>query len=110
MKLLIFHILDMKYILAKEVWDGGPYFKPIKTYDSVSELLIFLKNNQDRIDIYNEYGEQHTIEQLKVELIDWVEGQEKRIIDYERVGKIQAPIDHVEISERESDWSWSNVK
>ncbi len=38
------------------------------------------------------------------------EGQEKRIIDYERIGEIQAPIDHVEISERENDWSWSNVK
>ena len=38
------------------------------------------------------------------------EGQEKRIIDYERIGEIQAPIDHVEISERENDWSWPNVK
>ena len=71
-----------------------------KVYDSVSELLIFLRNHQDKIEIYNEYGEQHTIEQLKVELIDLAEGQEKRIIDYERIGEIQAPIDHVEISEK----------
>ena len=46
---------------------------------------------------------------LKEELVDWAERQEKRIIEYEGVGKIQAPIDHVEISERESEWSLIQV-
>lgn len=89
-----YEIVDFPYLgyeihIGKRSMGWRPLFQAHKkVYDSVSELLIFLRNHQDKIEIYNEYGEQHTIEQLKVELIDLAEGQEKRIIDYERIGEI----------------------
>ena len=91
--------------------DGGPLFEAHENaYDSVSGLIKFLKIHQDKVEIYSEYGELHTIDQLKEELIEWAEHQEKRVIDYERVGRIQAPIDHVELAERERQWSWIDIK
>ncbi len=80
-----------------------------KAYSSISEMIQFLMEHPE-VHLFDEYGDSLSIEQLKDELIDWADHQEKRIIDYERVGKIQSPIDHVEIAERERKWSWIAIK
>lgn len=79
-------------------------------YTSVAEMLEFLHRHKDVIKIYDEYEEQYSIEQLKDELIDWGDHQEKRIIDYDRVGPIQAPIDHVEMSRRDKSCDYGFIR
>lgn len=82
-----------------------------KAYDSVSDLLDFLKRYQDKVKIYNEYNEIHTIEQLKEELIDWAKNQEKRTIYYDDyVGYIEAPIDHVKMEKIDKRNAWLNIR
>ena len=95
--------------IGKRSCGWKPLFQEHKNaYASVSEMVKFLMDHPE-IHIFDEYGDLHSIEQLKEELIDWADHQEKRVIDYEGVGKIQAPIDHVEMSKRESDWSFIEV-
>ena len=79
-------------------------------YTSVAEMLKFLHKHKDVIKIYDEYEEQYSIEQLKDELIDWGDHQKKRIINYERVGPIQAPIDHVEMSQRDKSCDYGFIR
>lgn len=110
-----YEIVDEPYFgyeihIGKRSCGWKPLFQEHKNaYTSVSEMLKFLMDHPD-IHIFDEYGDPHSIEHLKEELVDWAEHQEKRVIDYEGVGKIQAPIDHVEMSERESDWSLIKVE
>lgn len=79
-------------------------------YDSVSGLLDFLRKYQDKVEIYDEYNELHTIEQLKEELINWAKNQERRIIHYDDyIGDIEAPIDHVEMDRRDNRNPWLKI-
>lgn len=78
-------------------------------YKSVSEMMTFIMEHPE-VHLFDEYGDSLSITQLKDELVDWADHQEKRIIDYEKVGKIQSPIDHVEMAEREREWSWIDIK
>ena len=79
-------------------------------YDSVSGLLDFLRKYQDKVEIYDEYNELHTIEQLKEELINWDKNQERRIIHYDDyIGDIEAPIDHVEMDRRDNRNPWLKI-
>ena len=49
--------------------------------------------------------------QLKEELIDWAENQEKRMIHYDDyIGEIQSPIDHVEMDQRDNRNPWLKIK
>lgn len=60
--------------------------------------------------IYDEYNELHTIEQLKEELINWAKNQERRIIHYDDyIGDIEAPIDHVEMDQRDNRTPWLKI-
>lgn len=95
--------------IGKRSCGWKPLFQEHKNaYTSVYEMMQFIREHPE-IQIFDEYGDSFSIDQLKEELVDWAERQEKRIIEYEGVGKIQAPIDHVEISERESEWSLIKV-
>ena len=71
-------------------------------------MMQFIREHPE-VQIFDEYGDSFSVDQLKEELVDWAECQEKRIIEYEGVGEIRVPIDHVEISERESEWSLIKV-
>lgn len=110
-----YEIVDEPYLgyeihIGKRSCGWKPLFQAHKNaYASVSEMMRFIMEHPE-VQIFDEYGDSLSIEQLKEELIDWAECQEKRIIDYEGVGKVQVPIDHVEISERESDWSLIKVE
>lgn len=110
-----YEITDDPYLsyeihIGKRSLGWKPLFEAHKNaYDSVAGLLYFLSENKNKIEIYDEYGKLHTIEQLKEELIDWGDYQTKKVIEYERVGKIQSPIDHVEIAEKESEYSWVDI-
>lgn len=96
--------------IGKRSCGWKPLFQAHKNaYTSVSEMMRFIREHPE-VQIFDEYGDSLSIEQLKEELIDWAECQAERIIDYEGVGKIKSPIDHVEISERESDWSLIKVE
>lgn len=95
--------------IGKRSCGWKPLFQEHKNaYTSVSEMMQFIREHPE-IQIFDEYGDSFSVDQLKEELVDWAERQEKRTIEYEGVGKIQAPIDHVEISERESEWSLIKV-
>lgn len=95
--------------IGKRSYGWKPLFQEHKNaYTSVSEMMQFIREHPE-IQIFDEYGDSFSVDQLKEELVDWAEYQKKRIIEYEGVGKIQAPIDHVEISERESEWSLIQV-
>ena len=95
--------------IGKRSYGWKPLFQWHKNaYTSVSEMMQFIREHPE-IQIFDEYGDSFSVDQLKEELVDWAECQEKRVIEYEGVGKIQAPIDHVEISERESEWSLIQV-
>ena len=81
-----------------------------KAYNSVSEMLEFITLHPE-IHIYNEYDEPLSIMQLKEELIDWAENQEKRMIHYDGyVGEIQSPIDHVEMDHKGKKDPWLKIK
>lgn len=95
--------------IGKRSCGWKPLFQEHKNaYTSVSEMMQFIREHPE-IQIFDEYGDSFSVDQLKEELVDWAEHQKKRIIEYEGVGKIQTPIDHVEISERESEWSLIQV-
>lgn len=53
-----------------------------KAYKSVEEMKCFIKKYQKDIEIFNEYNEQFTLEQLQDELIDWGEKQDIRYMKY----------------------------
>lgn len=78
-------------------------------YDSVSEMIEFIMNHPE-IHIFDEYGESISIAQLKEELIDWAEDQERRMIYYDDyIGDIEAPIDHVEMDRRDNRNPWLKI-
>lgn len=110
-----YEIVDDPYLgyrihIGKRSCGWKPLFQAHKNaYNSVSDMMKFIMNHPE-IHIFDEYKNLLSMEQLKEELVDWAEHQEKRIIDYEGVGKIQAPIDHVEISKREVNRSWVIIK
>lgn len=81
-----------------------------KAYTSVSEMMKFIMNHPE-IHIFNEYGESIAIAQLKEELIDWAENQERRIIHYDDyIGDIEVPIDHVEMDQRDNRNPWLKIQ
>lgn len=79
-------------------------------YDSVSGLIEFLKKHQSKVKIYDEYNRWHTIGQLKEELINWADNQERRVIHYDDyIEDIEAPIDHVEMDQRDNRNPWLKI-
>lgn len=110
-----YEIVDEPYLgyeihIGKRSFGWKPLFQEHKrAYDSVSGMLQFIIHHPE-IHVFDEYGDALSVTQLKKELIDWAEQQEKRIIDYEGIGMIQAPIDHVEISEREANKILVNIR
>lgn len=110
-----YEIVDDPYLgyeihIGKRSAGWCPLFKSHgKAYDSVSEMMEFIMNHPE-IHIFDEYGESLSIAQLKEELIDWAENQEKRMIHYDDyIGEIQAPIDHVEMDQRDNRNSWLKI-
>ena len=103
-----YEIVDDPY-LGYEIHIGkrSAGWKPLfeahdNAYTSVSEMLNFIMNHPE-IHIFDEYGESLSIAQLKEELIDWAEKQEKRIIHYDDyIGDIESPIDHIEMNQIET--------
>ena len=111
-----YEIVDNPYLgyeihIGKRSCGWRPLFEAHeKAYDSVSGLLDFLQTNQNKIEIYDEYGDLYTIAQFKEELIDWAENQEKRIVHYDDyIGDIEAPIDHVEMDKRDRRNPWLKI-
>lgn len=112
-----YEIVDDPY-LGYEIHIGkrSAGWKPLmeahnNAYDSVSSLLDFLQRHQDKVEIYDEYNELYTFDQLKEELIDWVENQERRVLHYDDyIGDIQAPIDHVEMKQRDNRNPWLKIR
>lgn len=112
-----YEIVDDPYLsyrihIGKRSAGWKPLFEDHKfAYTSVSGLLDFLQTNQDRIEIYDEYNELHTIDQLKEELVEWAENQEKRVIHYDDyIGDIEAPIDHVEMDQKDNRNPWLKIR
>ena len=112
-----YEIVDDPY-LGYEIHIGkrSAGWKPLmeahnNAYDSVSGLFAFLHRHQDKVEIYNEYNELHTIDQLKAELIDWADNQKRRVIHYDNyIGDIQVPIDHVEMNQRDNRNPWLKIR
>ena len=110
-----YEIVDDPY-LAYEIHIGkrSAGWKPLfeahdNAYTSVSEMLNFIMNHPE-IHIFDEYGESISIAQLKEELIDWAENQEKRMIHYDDyIDEIQSPIDHVEMDRRDNRNPWLKI-
>ena len=110
-----YEIVDDPY-LGYEIHIGkrSAGWKPLfeahdNAYTSVSEMLNFIMNHPE-IHIFDEYGESLSIAQLKEELIDWAENQERRVIHYDDyIGEIQAPIDHVEMNQRDNQNPWLKI-
>lgn len=99
-----YKIVDDPYLgyeihIGKRSAGWRPLFEShAKAYNSVAEMTEFIIKNPG-IHIFDEYGKPLSIAQLKEELIDWGEKQEKRIVHYDDyIGEIQSPIDHVEMS------------
>lgn len=112
-----YEIVDNPYLgyeihIGKRSCGWRPLFEAHeKAYDSVSGLLDFLQTNQNKIEIYDEYGDLYTIAQFKEELINWAEDQERRMIYYDDyIGEIQSPIDHVEMDQRDNRNPWLKIK
>ena len=97
--------LGYKIHIGKRSGGWKPLFEAHENaYDSVSEMLEFITIHPE-IHIFNEYGESLSGTQLKEELIDWAENQEKKVIHYsDYIGDIESPIDHVEIDKRDCSW------
>ena len=111
-----YEIVDDPYLgyeihIGKRSSGWRPLFEAHEqAYNSVSEMMGFIMNHPE-IHIFNEYGESIAIAQLKEELVDWAENQEKRMIHYDDyIGKIQAPIDHVEMNQRDNRNSWLKIR
>ena len=111
-----YEIVDDPYLgyeihIGKRSCGWRPLFEAHNdAYDSVSGLLDFLQKYQDKVEIYDEYNELHTIEQLKEELINWAEDQERRMIYYDDyIGDIEAPIDHVEMDQKDNRNPWLKI-
>ena len=111
-----YEIVDNPYLgyeihIGKRSCGWRPLFEAHeKAYDSVSGLLDFLQTNQNKIEIYDEYGDLYTIAQFKEELINWAEDQERRMIYYDDyIGDIEAPIDHVEMDRRDNRNPWLKI-
>ena len=104
-----YEIVDDPYLgyeihIGKRASGWKPIFEDHNSaYDSVSGLLDFLQRHRDKVKIYDEYNELLTINQLKEELIDWADNQERRVIHYDDyIGDIETPIDHVEMDQRDN--------
>ena len=81
-----------------------------KAYSSISEMIQFLVEHPS-INIYDEYGTSYAIAQLKEELINWAANQEKRMIHYDDyTGEIKAPLDHVEMDQRDNRNPWLKIR
>ena len=81
-----------------------------KEYNSVAEMKQFIMNHPD-IHLFDDYCKFISMAQLKEELIDWAESQEKRMIHYDDyIGNIQAPIDHVEMDHRDDRNPWLKIR
>ena len=103
-----------------------------KAYSSVEEMKTFIKTNENELEIYDEYGEEFSLEQLQDELIDWEKHQAIKYMKYIPEGvpdklfggkqyliegtkddyDITIPYDHVEYDKLDpySEKSWRDVR
>ncbi len=74
-----------------------------RAYRSVAGMMEFLRREEGRYRIYDEYNKELSIEELKVELVEWGKNQRPRRLRYEEGmlledpdGEITTPVDHLE--------------
>ena len=83
-----YKIVDTPYFgyeihIGKRSCGWKPIFEAHKdAYSSVKEMKEFIKIYRKSIRIFDEYGEEFTLEQLDEELIKWGEKQETRYIKF----------------------------
>lgn len=71
-------------------------------YNSVEELIEFIRKYNKWFKIYDEYSRLIPLDQFIDDVVHRNERHERKLVDYEGVGKIWTPIDHVEIAERDT--------
>lgn len=83
-----YEIVDLPYFgyqvhIGKRSGGWCPLFQSHDTaYCSVEEMQEFMKEHESDIEIYNEYDEKFSLEQLQDELIRWKEHQKIRYMKY----------------------------
>jgi hypothetical protein len=88
-----YELTDYPYLsyeihIGKRSGGWKPLFKAHKNaYNSVKEMIDFLKRESANFEIFDEYGEKMSVDELQKELIDW--------------GKNQKAIDHVEYAKND---------
>lgn len=150
-----YYIMTDNKKLAKKYFDGEyelvdePFFgyeihigkrslgwKPLfethkKAYNSVTEMKQFIKEHCEDIKIFDEYGEQFSLDGLQEELIDWGENQQVRYMKYipggivrdtlcgwrdyfiestENDYDITIPYDHLEYSSFDTGQMWGSSR
>lgn len=107
-----YELVDSPYFgyeihIGKRSCGWKPLFEQHKNaYDSVEELINFIKSHSNDINIIDEYSREFTIEGLCEELITWGDNQTKRRLAFnggnlteDKNGELETPIDHVKYSE-----------
>lgn len=75
-----------------------------KAWNSVEEMLDFIRKHNNKVKIFDEYEKEYTLEEYIKEVVEWDKDYKKEEIYYDdTVGYIMTPIDHVEISKRSRD-------
>lgn len=81
-----------------------------KAWNSVEEMLEFIKKYSNKVEIYDEYNSRYTLEEYIKEVVEWDKNYEKKKIYYDEiVGYIMTPIDHVEMEKRDKRGSYYNI-
>lgn len=106
-----YSIVDEPYLsyeihIGKRSHGWKPLFATHRdAYNSVQELIDFIKNNNDKIRIFDEYSIELSLDELKEELIDWgnidYEDDKKYSVFEMRFkedenGTLQKPFDHID--------------
>ena len=80
------------------------YQAHFKAWNSVEEMLDFIRKHNNKVKIFDEYEKEYTLEEYIKEVVEWDKDYKKEEIYYDdTVGYIMTPIDHVEISKRSRD-------
>lgn len=83
-----FNLVDTPYFgyeihIGKRSLGWCPLFQNHdNAYKSVADMKRFIKHHQADIEIFDEYGQQFTLDQLQKELIDWGKRQEIRYMKH----------------------------
>lgn len=80
-------------------------------YHSVVEFKEFYFKFENEMFLFDEYGKFYEWNEFSERVIDWAENQEKRIIHYDDyIGDIEAPIDHIEMNQRDNRNPWLKIQ